>query len=70
MYIDDLYYDFVSEYAGRTAEVPGDGFEGSVPDMIQVIDIHMPGGTDDNHEEPQLRQPVSRPKFEPGTSRI
>jgi len=28
----------------------------------------MTGETEDNHTEPQLRQPVAR--FEPGTSRI
>jgi hypothetical protein len=32
--------------------------------------IHLPVETEDNHRNPLSRYPVSRPRFEPGTSHI
>jgi len=48
----------------------GNDLEGSGPDLIELTYRHVTGETEDNHIEPQLRQPVSRPRFEPGTTRI
>jgi hypothetical protein len=31
---------------------------------------YLLGGTEENHEKHQTREPVSGPRFEPGTSRI
>jgi hypothetical protein len=36
---------------------------------FKVLYQHLPGGTEEN-QEPQSAQPVSGPRFEPGTSRI
>jgi hypothetical protein len=35
-----------------------------------VLSWHSPGGTEENHAKPQSEYPVSRPRFEPGISRI
>jgi hypothetical protein len=54
----------------RNTEEMGNDLEGSGPDLIDLTHRHMTGETGDNHKKPQLRQAVSRPRFEPGTSRI
>jgi hypothetical protein len=38
--------------------------------FFEVLSLHLPGGTEGNHEKPQSGQPVSGPIFEPVTSRI
>jgi len=53
----------------RNTEEVGNDLEGSGPDLIELTYRHVTGETEDNHTEPQLRQPVSRPRFEPGTTR-
>jgi hypothetical protein len=35
---------------------------------FKVLSQHLPVGTEENHEKPQSGQPVSGPRFEPGTS--
>jgi hypothetical protein len=37
---------------------------------FKVLSRHLPGGTDEDHENSQSWQPVSGPRFEPVTSRI
>jgi hypothetical protein len=36
----------------------------------RVLSRNLPGGTKENHENPQSAHPVSGPRFEPGTSLI
>ena len=44
--------------------------EGSGPNLTELTYRHMTAETEDNHTEPQLKQPLARQRFEPGTSRI
>jgi hypothetical protein len=44
--------------------------EGSSRATIKVLSRHFPGGTEYNHENPLPGWQVSRPRFEPNTSRI
>jgi hypothetical protein len=37
---------------------------------FEVSSRQLPGRTEENHEEPQSRQPMFRPRFEPNTSQI
>jgi hypothetical protein len=40
--------------------------EGSGHSLIGVLSMHLPGGTEDNHEIPHSGYSASRPRFEPG----
>jgi len=44
--------------------------EGSGRGLIQMLSSHLPGGNKEDNENRCWEQPVSRPNFEPGTSRI
>jgi hypothetical protein len=36
----------------------------------KLLSRHLPGETEESHEKTKSGQPVSGPRFEPGTSRI
>jgi hypothetical protein len=42
--------------------------EGNGRGIIEILLQKFPGGTEEKHAKPQAGMPVSRPKFEPGTS--
>jgi hypothetical protein len=44
--------------------------EGSGRGLIDVLSRHFPGGTNENHGNPQSEYPMSQPTVEPSTSRI
>jgi hypothetical protein len=48
----------------------GRHLEGRTRGLIEALSRHLPGGTEEIHENPQSGYPVSRPRFEPRTSRI
>jgi hypothetical protein len=39
-------------------------------EICWTVDMHLPRGTEETHDKPQSGYPVSRPRFEPGTSLI
>jgi hypothetical protein len=44
--------------------------EGRDPGItFKILSRHLPGGTKENVEDPQLGWAVSTPRFEPGTSK-
>jgi hypothetical protein len=39
-------------------------------DVIEVLSRHLPGGTEENHENPQSKYLIFRPRFKLITSQI
>jgi hypothetical protein len=48
----------------------GEEVEGRGRVLYRILSLHLPGGTEERHEQPYWGQPVSGPRFEPGTSQI
>jgi hypothetical protein len=38
--------------------------------LVEALFRYLPKGTAENHENPQVGQPISRPRYEPRISRI
>jgi hypothetical protein len=48
----------------------GKYLEGSSRDLIEILCWHLSGGTEEAHDQCKSWQRVSRPRFEPNTSRM